>query len=79
MVRFTGDIFSRVSNSRRINTNYYVLIVIGLKDLQITKNKHMSGANKVIQSALEGGSEEALIKALENANEVAAKEEDKKK
>lgn len=40
----------------------------------------MSGARKVVQSALEGKSESALTSALMNTNEEAAKREgDKKK
>lgn len=37
-----------------------------------------SGTNRVIQSALEEGSESALTSALENANERAIAEENKK-
>jgi hypothetical protein len=37
----------------------------------------MSGTNKVIVSELQDKSEEAIAKALENANEEAAKIEDK--
>ena len=39
----------------------------------------MSGARKVVQSALVGASESALTKALENTNEEAAKREKESK
>jgi len=39
----------------------------------------MSGTNKVIVSAMQKSSESAITSALENANEVAKKEEGEKK
>lgn len=38
----------------------------------------MSGTNKIIVSTLQDKSESVITKALENANEVAAKKEGKK-
>ncbi len=39
----------------------------------------MSGARKVVQSALVSASQDALTKALENTNEEAKEKEGKKK